>query len=52
VYGRGDVKVGAAKIDIELSFTLQYLLKAHHGQLENSAINVIDELRHPYKLKI
>lgn len=47
VGGTGDVKVSAAKTDIELLLTLQYLLKAHHEQLENSAINETDDLPHP-----
>lgn len=41
------MKVGAAKPDMELSFTLQCLLKAHHEPLENSAINETDDLPRP-----
>lgn len=45
----GNVKVGAAKTDMELSCTLQYLLTAHHEPLENSTINETDDLPRPCK---
>lgn len=41
------MKVSAAKTDMELSFTVPYLLKAHHDLLENPAINETDDLPCP-----
>lgn len=41
------MKVGAAKTDMELSFTVPYLLKAHHELLEDPVINETDDLPRP-----